>query len=168
MAGIAQFSISGMAVWCLREALETDDEKQTVALLPLALTWISHCRHNLLTHSIRRHSYSMVPLTLAPLIVPGVMARRADVDQDGLSMKRWLFWRRRLQTLSCSKDPRVSGDAWDGFMNMISCGRDLNFTVEGEAAFAEALQKATDKALAAGETRGMKVDDIEIKVGWFY
>ena len=162
--GICRDSLGWTALWYLREALETDDEAKAIALLPAAVLWIEHCRHKLLTFSATDQSYE--EQSKAHLSVPGALARRAEIDHHSFSLKRWLFWRRRLQELSRNADSAVAKEAKRGFMNMISCGRDLDYDVPGEAKFAERLQTAMGEALAKSGKQSLSGEDIDVNVDW--
>ncbi|OCK74559.1 hypothetical protein K432DRAFT_386737 [Lepidopterella palustris CBS 459.81] len=163
-AGICRDSLGLTALWYLREALETDDEAKAIALLPAAVVWIEDCPHKLLTFSAINQSYE--EQSKAHLIAPGALARRADIDQHGFSLKRWLFWRRRLQELSHNADLAVAKEAKKGFMGMIFCGRDLDYDVPGEAKFTERIQTAMGEELAKSGKESVSGDDIDINVDW--
>ncbi|MCJ1404374.1 hypothetical protein MMC11_007599 [Xylographa trunciseda] len=95
----------------------------------------------------------------AHLLALGALAQRAGIDQHGFSIKRWLFWRRRLQELSHNADTAVAEKSNKGFMSMISCGRNLDYDVPGEAKIAEKLQAAMGEALAkSGKESFMKFE----------
>lgn len=162
--GICRDSLGLTALWYLREALETDDEAKAIALLPAAVIWVDHCRHKLLTFSAINQSYE--EQSKAHLLPPGALPRKAEIDQHGFSLKRWLFWRRRLQELSHNADSAVAKEAKKGFMNMINCGRDLEYDVPGEAKFAERLQAAMGEALTKSGKQSVSGDDIDINVDW--
>jgi Protein of unknown function (DUF3632) len=162
--GICRDSLGLTALWYLREALETDNETKAIALLPATIIWIEHCRHTLLTFSAINQSYEKQ--FKAYLLAPNALTRRADIDQHSFSLKRWLFWRRRLQELCRNADSAVAKEAKKGFMTMISCGRDLDYDVLGEAKFAERLQAAMGEALATSGKQSVSGDDIDINVDW--
>ncbi|KAL9098417.1 MAG: hypothetical protein Q9187_009668, partial [Circinaria calcarea] len=100
--GICRDSIGLTALWYLREALETDDEPKVISLLPATVVWIEQCGDHLLTFSAMNQSSE--EQSKAHLLALGAPAQRADIDQQGFSIKRWLFWRRRLQELSHNAD----------------------------------------------------------------
>jgi Protein of unknown function (DUF3632) len=162
--GICRDLLGLTALWYLREVLETDDEAKDIALLPAAVVWIEYCRHKLLTLSAINQSHE--EQSKAYLLASGALARRADIDQHGFSLKPWLFWRRRLQELSRTPVSAVAKQAKKGFMNMISCGHDLDYDVPGEAKFAERLQGAMGEALAKSGKQSVSGDDIDINVNW--
>ena len=162
--GICRDSIGLTALWYLREALETDDEPKVISLLPATVVWIEQCGDHLLTFSAMNQSYE--EQSKAHLLALGALAQRADIDQHGFSIKRWLFWRRRLQELSHNVDTAVAEKAKKGFMGMISCGRNLDYNVPGEAKFTEKLQAAMGEALAKSGKKSVSGDDIDINVDW--
>ena len=162
--GICRDSIGLTALWYLREALETDDEAKAISLLPATVIWVEQCGNHLLTFSARNQSYE--EQSKGDLLALGPLAQRADIDQPGFSIKRWLVWRRRLQELSHNADTAVAKTAKKGFMSMISCGRDLDYDVPGEAKFTEKLQAAMGEALAKSGKKSVSGDDIDIDVDW--
>ena len=162
--GICRDSIGLTALWYLREALETDDEPKVISLLPATVVWIEQCGVHLLTFSAMNQSHE--EQSKAHLLALGALAQRADIDQHGFSIKRWLFWRRRLQELSHNADTAVAKKAKKGFMSMISCGRHLDYNVPGEAKFTEKLQAAMGEALAKSGKESVSGDDIDINVDW--
>lgn len=162
--GICRESIGMTAIWHLREAFETEDEAKAITQLPSAVVWIEHCRHKLLTFSAMNQSYE--DQSKAHLLSPGALARKAGIDQHGFSLKRWLFWRRRLQELSRNADSAVAKEAKKCFMNMINCGHDLDYDVPGEAKFTERLQAAMGEALDKSGKQSLSGDDIDINVDW--
>ncbi|MCJ1392939.1 hypothetical protein MMC18_005811 [Xylographa bjoerkii] len=162
--GICRESIGLTVLWYLREALETDDETKVIRLLPATVVWIEQCRHHLLTFSAMNQSSE--EQSKAHLLALGALAQRADIDQHGFSIQRWLFWRRRLQELSHNADIAVAKTAKKGFMSMIFCGRDLDYNVPGEAKFTEKLEAAMGEALAKSGKESVSGDDIDINVDW--
>ncbi|KAH7303999.1 hypothetical protein BKA65DRAFT_225601 [Rhexocercosporidium sp. MPI-PUGE-AT-0058] len=158
-----QDSLRLTVLWYLRAALEVEDETKTIALLPAAVVWVDHCRHKLLTLSVIEQSDKE---PRSQLLAAGELARKAGVDQDGFSLQRWLFWRRRFQELSHNEDKEVVKEAKKGFMNMIFCGRELDFDVPGEAKFTERLQAAMWEALVNSGKESVSGDEIDIDVDW--
>lgn len=113
--GICRDSIGLTALWYLREALETDDEAKVIGLLPTTVVWLEQCGDHLLTFSALNQSDE--EQSKAHLLALGALAQRADIDQHGFSIKRWLFWRRRLQELSHNAHTAVAEKAKKGFMS---------------------------------------------------
>ena len=162
--GICRDSNGLTALWYLREALETDDETKVISLLPATVVWFEQCSDHLLTFSAMNQSYEEE--SKAHLLTLGALAQRADIDQHGFSIKRWLFWRWRLQELSHHADAAVAKKAKKGFMSMIFCGRNLDYVVPGEAKFKEKLEAAMGEALAKSGEESVDGDDIDINVDW--
>ncbi|KAM5344295.1 hypothetical protein ACJ41O_012832 [Fusarium nematophilum] len=161
--GVCQDSIGLTALWCLREALETDD-KATAVQLPAAVVWIDHCRHKILSLSVNNQTDD--ESSKAKLLESGLLAKKGGVDRPSFSMERWLFWRQRLRELSHSENQEVAKEAKRGFMCMINCGRDLDYDVPGESRFAERLQKAMGEALAKSGKESVSGEEIDIDVDW--
>ncbi|KAH7129809.1 hypothetical protein B0J13DRAFT_563381 [Dactylonectria estremocensis] len=162
--GIYGDSVGPTALWCLREALETDDQAKTAALLPVTVAWISHCRHKLLTFSATKRLCE--EQSKAQLQTPALLARKSGINEPGFSMERWLFWRRRLQELSHSSDSEVAEEAKKGFIIMINTGRELSFDAPGEVRFSERLQAAMFEELKRTGKDSVDSDDINIDVDW--
>ncbi|KAH7013020.1 hypothetical protein EDB80DRAFT_709230 [Ilyonectria destructans] len=162
--GIYREALGLTALWFLREALETDDEAKTAALLPAAVVWFSHGRHKLLAFSVSGKTYEED--SKSHLVTPGTLARAANVDAHGFSIKRWLFWRQRLQELSHSADSAVAKEAKDGFMLMVSSGRELAYDVPGEARFSERLHATLHEELIRSGKESVGTDDIDVVVEW--
>lgn len=161
--GIYREAIGLTALWFLREALETDDEAKTAALLPAAEVWFSHARHKLVAFSVSRKTYED---SKSHLVTPGTLARAANVDAHGFSMERWLFWRQRLQELSRSANSAVAKEAKDGFMLMVSSGRELAYDVPGEARFSERLYATLHEELIRSGKESVGTEDIDVVVDW--
>lgn len=161
--GIYREALGLTALWFLREALETDDEAKTAALLPAAVVWFSHGRHKLVAFSVSHKTYED---SKSHLVTPGALARAANIDAHGFSMKRWLFWRQRLQELSHSADSAVAKEAKEGFMLMVSSGRELAYDVPGEARFSERLYATLDEELIRSGKESVGTDDIDVVVDW--
>ncbi|KAL6408382.1 hypothetical protein AUP68_08239 [Ilyonectria robusta] len=161
--GIYREALGLTALWFLREALETDDEAKTAALLPAAVVWFSHGRHKLVAFSVSHKTYED---SKSHLVTPGALARAANIDAHGFSMKRWLFWRQRLQELSHSADSAVAKEAKEGFMLMVSSGRELAYDVPGEARFSDRLYATLDEELIRSGKESVGTDDIDVVVGW--
>lgn len=162
--GLWQDAIGSISAWYLREALETEDEAKTVSLLPAAAVLVDHSRHKLLNLSITNTSFA--EQSVAPEAIPGALAQKADINQNGFTLDRWLFWRRRFQELSRNSSSSAAKEAQKAFMSMINCGRDFAFEVPGEAIFAERLQKAMGEALVTSGKESVSGDEITINVDW--
>ncbi|KAH6970727.1 hypothetical protein BKA56DRAFT_596815 [Ilyonectria sp. MPI-CAGE-AT-0026] len=161
--GIYREALGLTALWFLREALETDDEAKTAALLPAAVVWFSHGRHKLVAFSVSHKTYED---SKSHLVTPGALARAANVDAHGFSMTRWLFWRQRLQELSHNTDSAVAKEAKDGFLLMVSSGRELAYDVPGEARFSERLYATLDEELIRSGKESVGTEDIDVVVDW--
>jgi len=85
-AGLCRDSLAQIALSCLQDVLELEDEKKVSARLPVAVTWVYHCHHQLLAFSVMN-----------------------QFSEGGYSLERWLMWRKRLQGLSRQGDAVVAG-----------------------------------------------------------
>lgn len=163
--GVSPDVLGLIALSYLREALETDNEVTAAAQLPAAVVWIDHCRDKLLAFSAAGR-FRDAQYQVAHPAAPGVLAEKANVTLRGYSLERWLFWRQRLQRLSRNADITVVKSARQGFLSMITCGRDLDYEVPGEAKFVEKLQVVMAEALAASGKPSVGLEDINIDVDW--
>ncbi|KAK0639202.1 hypothetical protein B0T16DRAFT_462902 [Cercophora newfieldiana] len=163
--GICGDSLSRTALSCLRNALEVDDEAKAVARLPMAVVWIDHCRHQLVAFSVMNRFGENTDDRGAGSFLAAQIGGH-DVEVGGYSLERWLFWRKRFQTLSHHADAVVANEAKTGFMSMISCGLDLDCDVPGEAGFREKVAVAMSDELNASGRPSVDIDDINVDVGW--
>lgn len=162
--GICRTSIGLTALWCLREILETENAARVTRLLPVAVTWLDHCSYNLMIFSaLNQFSGDQAH---AHLLAPGILAQRSGIEEQGFSVKRWLFWRRRFQELSYSTDPGVAKEAKKGFMSMISRGRELDYDIPGEIKFKEKLEATMWEALKKSGKKSLSIDEVDIDVNW--
>jgi hypothetical protein len=60
-----------------------------------------------------------------------------------------MCWRQTLQVLSLNPNPDSAKEAKNGFLHMVTCGRDLGYDVEGEEKFMANLKKAMKDAREA-------------------
>ncbi|KAJ9302811.1 hypothetical protein DTO271G3_185 [Paecilomyces variotii] len=162
--GVCRDEISLIALRYLREALETDEEAKTIALLPAAAVWIDGSRHTLLAFSVENRFYG--EKFKVHLATPGELARGADISQQGFSLKRWLFWRERLKKLSHGRDSTAAKAAKKAFISMVSCGRELDYDIPCEARLAEKLQVAMAAALSKSGKESINDDYIAINTNW--
>ncbi|KAL1851222.1 hypothetical protein Plec18170_006546 [Paecilomyces lecythidis] len=160
--GLCREEISLTALWYLREALEANDEARTIALLPVVRIWFDYCRHTLLAFSFENHCYE--DKSKLYLVAPGYLAQRANISQQGFSLKRWLFWKERLKQLCHNRYTTAAIEAKKGFINMVNCGRELEYDVPGEAVFAEKLQKVMAEVLSKSGKEPIHADGFDIDV----
>ncbi|KAF9873798.1 hypothetical protein CkaCkLH20_08532 [Colletotrichum karsti] len=157
--------VDSTALWFLREALETQRDPSTLAMLPAVAVWLDESNYCLMALSLGRHPHHP-ETSKAHLQGPGPLAVAAGVLEPGFSVQRWLFWRTQLQELSKHADLVVAKAAKKGFMDMISCGRIMEMDVPGEARFAGKLQKAMWEELVRSGKKSVDGDDIDIDVNW--
>ena len=123
--------------------------------------WIEDHSHTLLDSSAASRSYEE-----QYKIAPGALVWMAGVDRQGHRLKKWLFWRWRLQKLIHSKDLASAEEAKKGFMSMIVCGRLLDYDVPGKAIFAERLQIAMTEEIRKRGKQSVSGNDIDTDVNW--
>ncbi|PNP74193.1 hypothetical protein FNYG_12242 [Fusarium nygamai] len=158
-AGICEEQISSTALWYMREALETSDDC-IAKFLPGAVVWMEPCPHALLKDCVLKSDEQQSSLNLGPL------AQDQPIDEAGFSIARWLFWRRRFQKLSHHPDTSLAQLAKKGFMAMIHCGRDVDYSVPGEDVFAERLQTIMWAELVKSGKESLDGDDVDIDPDW--
>ncbi|KAF5724861.1 hypothetical protein FMUND_418 [Fusarium mundagurra] len=158
-AGICEEQISSTALWYMHEALETSDDN-IAKFLPGAVAWMELCSHALLRDCVLKADERQSSLNLEPL------AHDQRVDGAEYSMARWLFWRRRFQKLSRHPDTSLAQLAKKGFMAMIHCGRDVDYSVPGEDVFAERLQATMWAELVKSGKESLDGDDVDIDPDW--
>ncbi|KAF5558692.1 hypothetical protein FPHYL_7283 [Fusarium phyllophilum] len=158
-AGICEEHISSTALWYMREALGTSDEN-IAKFLPGAVVWMELCSHALLRDCVLGTDERQSSLNLGPLV------HDQRVDEAGFSMSWWLFWRRRFQKLSHHPDTSLAQLAKKGFMAMIHCGRDVDYSIPGEDVFAERLQATMWAELVKSGKESLDGDDVDIDLDW--
>ncbi|KAF5551663.1 hypothetical protein FMEXI_3229 [Fusarium mexicanum] len=155
-AGVCEEQISSTGLWYMREALETSDDNVT-KFLPGAVIWMELCSHALLRHcALKAHEQQLEhsSLNLGP------------AGEAGSGMARWLFWRRRFQKLSHHPDTSLAQLAKKGFMAMIHCGQDVDYSVQGEDVFVKKLQATMWAELVKSGKKSLDGDDIDIDPDW--
>ncbi|KAF5597482.1 uncharacterized protein FSUBG_8517 [Fusarium subglutinans] len=140
----------------MREALETSDDN-IAKFLPGAVILMELCSHALLRHcalKVDEQQLEHLSLNLGP------------ADEAGSGMARWLFWRRRFQKLSHHPDTSLAQLAKKGFMAMIHCGQDVDYSVQGEDVFVKKLQATMWAELVKSGKKSLDGDDIDIDPDW--
>ncbi|KAH7237083.1 uncharacterized protein BKA55DRAFT_579052 [Fusarium redolens] len=161
-AGICEDQISSTGLWYMRKALETSNEN-TAKFLPGAVVWMELCPHSLLRDCVLRADEQQPQQSSLNL---GPLAQVQGADKAEFIMARWLFWRRRFQKLSHHPDTSIAQVAKKGFMAMIHCGRDLDYSIPGEDVFAEKLQATMWAELVKSGKESLDGDDIDIDPDW--
>ncbi|KAG7405323.1 hypothetical protein ACKAV7_013391 [Fusarium commune] len=161
-AGICEEQISSTGLWYMREALETSNDNIT-KFLPGAVVWMELCPHALLRDCVLKADEQQSEQSS---LNRGPLAQDQRADEAGFSMAWWLFWRRRFQKLSHHPDTSLAQLAKKGFMAMIHCGRDVDYSVPGEDVFAERLQATMWAELVKSGKESLDGDDIDIDPDW--
>ncbi|KAF2672300.1 hypothetical protein BT63DRAFT_438123 [Microthyrium microscopicum] len=176
-AGVCSTELAHCALWLFKETLETErpimvsstedhDSPITVSdLLPACLEWLDHANFKLArlcadgyTYGSGKHANSMTP---------GALAATAGVNQEGFSMARWLFWRRRLGELYLSDEQKVSKRARKAFDMMAETGRTMGIDIPGEKKYLDKVFEALDKEVIARGGKGcVGIEEIEIDPTW--
>lgn len=139
-------NLSCCAVWLLRETFETKrrltradpgDEVPISELLPACNEWFRHCGHKLLPLAISNHTFADNPASLAP----GELAQTELGKDGGLSIARWLFWRRMVKKLNRWGGEVLANESKSLFLFMISTGRTIGLKVDGEDEYDARTQK---------------------------
>jgi len=171
-SGICSAELAQCALWLFKTTLETESSSDTQAnmssLLPALLQWMKHSNHKLISLCVGKSSPSRSAALDSSVTSPGLLAKEAQVSSEGLSVERWLFWRRRLGELYLTGDPTVAKPARQCFDVMALTGLDVGLNIPGEKKYLEKLFKALDEELVT--KRGGKgcvyPEDIEIDPAW--
>ncbi|RKK96685.1 hypothetical protein BFJ63_vAg4675 [Fusarium oxysporum f. sp. narcissi] len=161
-SGICEDQISSTGLWYMRETLETSNDN-IAKFLPGAIVWMELCPHALLRDCVLKADEQQSEQSSLNL---GLLGQDQCEDETGFSMTRWLFWRRRFQKLSHHPDTSLAQLAKKGFMAMIHCGRDVDYSVLGEDVFAERLQATMWAELVKSGKESLDGDDIDIDPDW--
>ncbi|KAF5654474.1 hypothetical protein F25303_1398 [Fusarium sp. NRRL 25303] len=161
-AGICEEQISSTGLWYMREVLEANDDN-IAKFVPGAVVWVELCPHALLQGCVLIGDELQSEKSSLNL---GTLPQDQRVDDAGFSMARWLIWRRRFQKLSHHPDTSLAQLAKKGFMAMIHCGRDIDYTVPGEDVFAEKLQATMWAELVKSGKESLDGDDVDIDPDW--
>lgn len=122
-AGVDDNRLGNTALWYFREVLEggSEDERVT-SLLEVTQMWFIDGAYKLLALSVNEKD----GLEMGP------KALEAGVAENGFSMARWLFWRKRIQGLNHHEDPEVVKLARKRFLSNVKAGTDMGCDVPGE------------------------------------
>jgi hypothetical protein len=166
--------LSACALWLFRETLEThqtfseitndnDDGFVASELISACIMLLQHCGDKLLILCINNET---VPRVDPNLVSPGEHAQQAGVCRAGLSMERWLYWRRTFQLMSKSEDEHVREQGMKGFSNMVCCGRHTGFKVVGEDNWWEKVKTALSKELQRSGKESVAIEEIVTDPDW--
>lgn len=161
-AGICEEQISSTGLWYMREVLEANDDN-IAKFLPGAVLWMELCPYALLKGCVLKGDEQQSGQSSLNL---GTLPQDQRVNNVGFSMARWLIWRRRFQKLSRHPDTSLAQLAKKGFMAMIHCGRDVDYSVPGEDVFAERLQATMWTELVKSGKESLDGDDVDIDPDW--
>ncbi|KAF3892502.1 hypothetical protein GTR04_4434 [Trichophyton interdigitale] len=180
--GVCPDQLSCCALWLFKETLETarDDvslpsakpeegSNTIVELLPACLEWLKQSSHKLVKLSLA--GYDPATALAADLndsqTAPGELAVKANINQPGFSLPRWLFWRQGFKDLyRCGHEPLIRM-ARACFEASIFSGLNVGLTVPGEQIYLDRVFKALDKELAArGKKGSVDASEIEIDMDW--
>ena len=132
--GVCGHSLTGCALWLLRDALETprrlsDVESGTevpvVELLTAVNMWLLNAPHKLVILSDA--SYNNFSPKISAL---GELAQ-GRVAVGGFSPSRWNFWKERLEQISHSEHEEVKKLALEGLQMMTSFVKEVNCVMRG-------------------------------------
>jgi hypothetical protein len=110
--GVRDPELGLVAIWILRDTLETpreantsnsEEQLATVAdLLPATMAWFLYCGHKIETLCILNQNFESNSET-------GELAKSANVmPSSGFSVARWTFWRDQLEEISHCEDEEVA------------------------------------------------------------
>ena len=154
-AGVDDDGLGDTALWYFREALEHEDER-VAPLLEVTQMWFIAGAYKLLALSVNEKGGFEI----------GPKALGAGIAENGFSMARWLFWRKRIQGLNHHEDPEVVKLARKVFLSNVAAGTDMGYDVPGEKKFYERMEKAMLEMLKSRESGCVQDTDIEINLDW--
>lgn len=179
--GVCPDELSRCALWLFKETLEverplhlpdaseSDLRPSIVDSLPACLAWLRFNNFKLARLSAMDfdpviHRDEGKPESSTAL---GALAGSSEISQNGFSMKRWLFWRRRLRELYNTGDSEVMKLTRDCFEVAAQTGRLIGIEIPGEQQYLARVFEALDRELARREFAGsVEPSDIEIDMGW--
>ncbi|CAM1501295.1 Fc.00g104570.m01.CDS01 [Cosmosporella sp. VM-42] len=183
--GICPEGLASCVLWLFKEALETErpltapspgssselehSPVPLAELLPACLEWLNYGNFKLAKMSADNYLPASIFTENDGFVsfVPGPFELEAGIAQEGLTISRWLSWRKRLGDLYLHGDKQVSKTARQCFELMVGTGLAIGLKIPGEKRYLEQLFDALDKELAA---RGFKdcvgPEDIEIDPAW--
>lgn len=179
--GVCPEELSRCALWLFKEILEVErplhfrftserSMRPFVADALLAcLAWLEYNKFKLVKLSATDYK----PTTRddecesALSTKPGPLAVSAGISQDGFSIKRWLFWRRRFKELYSTGDSGIMKLARACFEEAVQAGRLIGIDIPGEKQYLARVFEALDRELAARNFVGsVEPSDIEIDMNW--
>lgn len=155
------------AVWLLNKALERKAEvplskdsglQQLVDLLPACSVLLQNCGSKLLTLCINSFTLGHGD--------PGSFSLDTKCESAVLSMEKWLSWRKNFQDLSQHEDGTVANEAKLCFDNIINCGREMGYVVEGEGQYWEKAMKLLSEELKKSGKESVGLEDILTNPQW--
>jgi hypothetical protein len=173
--GVCSVELASCALWIFKEVLETDRTVKEGSqspppslsdLLPACIEWLNYGNFKLALLSADNCNPAIegdnkIPTSAGPLAV------RANITQQGFSVARWVFWRKRLGELYLSGDQEVAKSARKGFEIMALTGLAIGLQIPGEHKYLEKLFEALDKELVALDGPGcVGPENIEIDPTW--
>ncbi|KAK4226318.1 hypothetical protein QBC38DRAFT_480933 [Podospora fimiseda] len=156
-SGLDDENLSHTALWYFNTVMESDDEQVVARLLPVTGKWYSSASYKLLLLCIKEQKGD---------VEPGPKAKEYGVDTNGFSLKRWLFWRKRLQGLNNHGDREVVKLVRKLFLLNIAAGRDTGFEVPGEKRFQDRLDRVMIEMLEKSDKKSVCDCDVEIDLDW--
>jgi len=197
--GVCPAELSRCALWLFKETLETErplvhlqgamsggDSKDSSShpsiadLLPACLAWLRYNNFKLAKLSVANDNHDPASgiSTDRVFTTPGDLASDANVTQDGFSVARWLFWRRRFNELHRAANATDNTGTVDlnqqvakltraCFEEAVLTGLHVGLDIPGEKKYLENLFEALDHELIArGLTQCVGPEDIEIDMNW--
>lgn len=179
--GVCPGNMASCALWLFKEVLEAEGAPMSgddiskkaqlsiAELLPACHEWLKYGNHQLAKRCAENYQPTYINSSFSNIVStsPGILATNANVEGEGFSMLRWLFWRQRFAELMLSEVEQVVKPARSCFELMIGTGRGIGISIPGEKIYLERLFEALDKELVARNMRGcVGPEDIEIDPAW--
>ncbi|KAM4058777.1 hypothetical protein HRG_006276 [Hirsutella rhossiliensis] len=180
-AGACAADLAHCALWLFKEALETErpqtasfseegtsnKSKPPIADMLLAcLQWFKYGKIKLAKLSVENY-HPASGHDDQDSTSPGPLATEAGITNQGFSLARWLFWRRRLGELYRHGCDQVAKPAKSCFEEMVNAGSSIGIDIPGEKRFLEKSFEVLDRELLSRNSQGsVGIEEIEIDPTW--
>ncbi|KAF7587678.1 hypothetical protein BBP40_006863 [Aspergillus hancockii] len=185
--GINTSELSFCALWLFKQTFEVERPLTRLAeeddgedhncsideLLPVCLAWLKNYKYRILEESVNNHNptCSLSSDVAEHVTSLGGLALESGIPNEGFSLARWLFWRRRLGAFHRCGNKYISKVARDIFEEMIMTGWMRGIKVPGENRFMDKSNKAILELMNAKDYNPeicleLDVKDIEIDIAW--
>lgn len=167
---VSDFGLISRIWWkCSRPLVSFENRPSVVESLPACLAWLKYNKYKLakLPVTIFNPAAPTINDERESLVTPGNLVAATGLTQDGFSIKRWLFWRRRCKELYSSEHGEVRAMARACFEEAVNTEHLVGLEIPGEKQYLARLFQALDDEFGArGHVESFEPADIEIDMGW--